>query len=267
MKKALILGLIGAIALVVVAKKTNVCSYVTTFAHQVERDAQAQVPTKFEIDRIRAEIASMDSDVTQMIRPVAEYRADIEMLRRDIVKGNAKVDEQKKNLLAIAEELQANPKGMIPVGTKRFTADKVRAQLERDTDGLKRIELDLKTKQKILDAKELSLKATQDQLAKVVTKKREYELRLAQLETEAETLRISQIATDVKFDSSRSSQIETALKELERRIVAQTAEIELHNSNTINLHQERTSQTPADLSVIRNYLEGHEEAPKTANSK
>lgn len=260
MKKALIVGMIGAIALVVVAKKTNLCSYATTFVAQVRQEAQNEIPTKFEIDRIRNEIASMDGDVTQMIRPVAEYRADIEMLRRDIVKGNAKVEEQKKNLLAVVQDLEAN-KVFVQVGKHKFTAEKVRAQLNRDMEGVKRIEVDLKTKQKILDAKEASFKATQEQLAKVVNKKREYELRLAQLETEAETLRIAQIATEVKFDSGRASQIEEALKGLERRLVAETTAIELHNSNVINLQQERT-QAPADLSVIRNYLEGSEETAK-----
>lgn len=266
MKKALIVGLIGAFALICVAKRTNFVSYACTAVSQAQQEARDQIPTKFEIERIRNEIASLDSDVTQMIRPVAEYRADIEMLRRDIVKGTAKVDEQKKNLLAVVKDLEANPKGQLLVGNKRFSAEKVRAQLDRDMEGVKRIEVDLKAKQKILDAKELSFKATQEQLAKVVTKKREYELRLAQLETEAETLRVAQIATDVKFDSSRATQIEEALKGLERRLVAEQSAVELHNSQVINLQQERT-QAPANLDVIRNYLEGNEEAATTATNK
>jgi hypothetical protein len=264
MKKALIVGLIGAFALIVVAKKTNFVSYLGTAVTQAQQEAHNQIPTKFEIERIRNEIANLDSDVTQMIRPVAEYRADIEMLRRDIVKGSAKVEEQKKNLLAVVRELEANPKGHILVGTKRFTADKVRVQLDRDMEGVKRIEVDLKTKQKILDAKELSFKATQEQLAKVVNKKREYELRLAQLETEAETLRIAEIATTTKFDSSRATQIEEALRGLERRLIARTSEVELHNSQVIDLQQERT-EAPANLDVIRNYLEGNEEPAATVN--
>jgi len=266
MKKALIVGMIGAIALVVVAKKTSMLSYVGTCVSQATQEAQNQIPTKFEIDRIRHEIANLDSDVLQMIRPVAEHRADIEMLRRDIARGTIKVDADKKHLLAIAQDLEANPKGMIPFGNKMYPVAKVQAQLERDTLSLKRVEADLRTKQKVLDAKELSLKATQEQLAKVVTKKREYEVRLAQLESEAETLRVAQIATDIKIDSSRASQIETALKDLERRIIADRETVELHNNQVINLQQERT-QAPVDLNVIRNYLEGNEEPAKTATSK
>jgi len=263
MKKALIVGMIGAVALVFVAKKTSMLSYVGTCVSQAQQEAQNQIPTKFEIDRIRHEIANLDSDVLQMIRPVAEHRADIEMIRRDITRGTANIEEQKRKLLAVAQDLEANPKGPIFVGTKSFPASKVQAQLERDTLSLKRVEADLKSKQRVLDAKELSLKATQEQLAKVVTKKREYEVRLAQLETEAETLRVAQIATDIKIDNSRASQIETALKDLERRIIADRETVELHNNQVINLQQERTP-APVDLNVIRNYLEGNEEAAKTA---
>ena len=44
MKKALIIGLIGAVALVVVAKKTNMFSYASTLCAQVERLAAAPFP-------------------------------------------------------------------------------------------------------------------------------------------------------------------------------------------------------------------------------
>lgn len=264
MKKALIVGLIGAFALIFVAKKTNIVSYLGTAVTNAQQEAKNQIPTKFEIERIRHEIANLDSDVLQMIRPVAAHRADIEMLRRDIARGTLKVEEQKKSLLSVAQDLEANPKGLISVGNKKYPAPKVQAQLERDTVNLKRVEADLRMKQKVLDAKELALKATQDQLAKVVTKKREYEVRLAQLESEAETLRVAQIATDVKIDNGRASQIETALRELERKIIADRETVELHNSQVIDLNQERT-EAPASLDVIRNYLEGSEESAVTAN--
>lgn len=264
MKKYLIIGLVGLVALFVVGKKTNVFSYASTLVASVEAGAKDQVPTKFELERIRHEIKNLDGDISQMVRPIAEHRVVVEKMRKDIAKSQANIDEQKKKYLEIIEELEAGKKNFTVAGRK-LTRDQVDNQLRRDMDHLKVMEKNVKTQHQLLEAKEAALKGTQEQLAKVVTKKREYEVRLAQLETEAETLRVAQIATDIKIDSSRASQIESALKDLERRIIADRETVELHNNQVINLQQERT-QAPVDLNVIRNYLEGNEDA-KTANSK
>src|SRR5437660_1631801 len=43
MKKLMIIGLIGAVALVAIAKKTNVFSYASTFANHVSAETQKQI--------------------------------------------------------------------------------------------------------------------------------------------------------------------------------------------------------------------------------
>lgn len=81
-KKYLLVGIIGALALMFIGTKTNVFSYVRTGWAHVQKEADATIPTKFEIERIRQEIASLDGDISQMIRPIAEYKAEIQRTRR-----------------------------------------------------------------------------------------------------------------------------------------------------------------------------------------
>jgi chromosome segregation ATPase len=268
MKKALVIGLIGAIALVGLAKFTGWDSYAKTWFARADRDIKNDLPAKFEIDRMRNEIASMDGDLSNMIRPIAEYRADIEMLRRDIARGTTTTAEQKKNLVPIVEQLQAGQKHIF-VNNKKHTPEQVQAQLDRDLDRIKKAETDLKTKQKILDAKETSLKAAQDQLAKVVTKKREYQLRLAQLEAEAETLQVGQVGIDVKFDNTRAAQIEADLKAFEHRIETERARLDLLNHGVVNLqpNPQEPARPSLDLNAVRNYLEGNDESSKVADNR
>ena len=201
MKKMLIVGMIGAVALFVIAKKTNVFSYGSTLISQVATDAKNQVPTKFELDRIRNEIAALDGDISQMIRPVAEYKAEIGKLREDIVKNQTSINEKKKVLLGFVEKLEGNPKEVV-CGTKRIPADRVKDEVQRESERLKVLENSVKAHQQMLEAKEISLKATQEQLAKVVAKKREYEVRLAQLEAMDQTLQVARIVSDIKIDTA-----------------------------------------------------------------
>lgn len=268
MKKLLIVGMIGAVALIAIATKTNLCSYAGTFFSSVQREAKNSVPTKFELERVRHEIASLDSDISNMIRPIAEYKSIIEKMRKDITKNQGKIEEQKKTMLTVVEDLKDEPK-VLEYGGKKFTAEQVRRQLARDTESLKHLEKTTRTQLQVLEAKEQALRATQDQLAKVIAKKREYEVRLAQLEADEESLKVAAIGTEFKFDSSRATQIEEALTAIEQRQDVARKEIELRNGELVNnipLH-DRT-RTPTSLDAIRAYLEGHEQpADKTASNK
>lgn len=267
MKKYIIIGMIGAVALVAIAKKTNVFSYASTLVAQVEKDAKNQVPTKFELERIRHEITALDSDIGQMIRPIAEYKSVIERMRKDITRNQANIEDQKKTLLAVVEDLKGDPDHLVYAG-KKFSAERVRQQLQRDTESLKHLEKCVRTQQQVLEAKEQSLKATQEQLAKVISKKREYQVRLAQLEAQEETLQVARIGTEFKFDNTRATQIEEALAGVEQRQDVERQVIELRNGNLVTIPlNDRTQTGPVDLQTIRNYLEGAVEPAKTASTK
>jgi hypothetical protein len=127
---------------------------------------------------------------------------------------------------------------------------------------LKLCEKNLKTQQQVLEAKELALKATQEQLAKVVSKKREYELRLAQLEAMDQTLQVAKIGSTIKIDASRATQIEEALQNLEKRLTTDSEELKIRTGE-INLFEREPE--PVDFDAIRTYLQGGEQAEKAAN--
>jgi chromosome segregation ATPase len=264
MKKALVIGLIGAIALVIVAKKTNVCSYASTLVSQVERDAKKQIPTKFEIERIRNEIANLDADVSQMIRPIAEYKADIEKLRKEISQTQRDLEKKNADLIVVVDKIQ-DVQGMVVLAGRKHPVEKVRQQVQRETDHLKLMEKNIAAQQQVLEAKENSLKATQEQLAKVISLKREFEVRLAQLEAMDQTIQVSRIASNVKIDTSRATKIQHALQGIEHKLQADMHELDLRKTdgNAIDLY-EPESET-LDLQAISNYLRGTEPAAKTAS--
>lgn len=267
MKKWLIVGILGAVALVVVLKKTNVTSYASTLMSQVSKDAQDQVPTKFELERIRGEIGALDGDISQMIRPIAEYKYTIEKMRKDIAKSEKNIEERKKNLLTVLEELDANKKFVI--NDRTVSHEQVRKQLARDTEALKQIEKHVKVQQQVLEGKENALKATQEQLAKVVTKKREYEIRLSQLEAEEESLKVMSVGADLKIDPTRAAQIEEALAAIEKRQSVARHELTMKTEGDIaNINLQDRNRTAPDINAIRSYLEGTEQpTEKSASNK
>jgi chromosome segregation ATPase len=266
MKKYLLIGIIGTVALVFIGAKTNLSSYAQTFLRQVEKQADNSIPTKFEIERIRQEITSLDGDISQMIRPIAEYKAEIQRTRQEVTTSQKTIDEKKAKLLAHFEKVDGNKK-FVRCNDKDWPVEKFTAELQRQTEIVKNQELNLKTKQQVLEAKEKSLKATQEQLAKVVSKKREYEARLAELEALDQSLQVARIASDIKIDNSRATQIEDALRKLEDKLRADGAELDLRRGENANLNLFEQEPAPLDLQALRSYLEGNDANGKVANNK
>jgi peptidoglycan hydrolase CwlO-like protein len=251
-----------------VMKKTSLLSYAGTFWCQVRDETKRQVPTKFEIDRVRHELAGMDTDISKTLRPIAEHMAAINRLKKDIKATRAGLAEQKASILTMTKDLDGNPSVLVYAG-EEYSAERVRLKLQRDFDSYKRCEAHLKSQEKLLDAKERSLSAAREQLAKLVAKKREYEIRLAQLEADEETLQIARIGSKLPIEeSNRATEIEAALSEIEHRHEVQRAEAELLNgpfaSDFIPVQQRTTSSNAVNLDEIRSYFQNGSEKREAA---
>jgi chromosome segregation ATPase len=267
--KKLIVAVLVIGACVWFVKKSALFSYASTVWSQVRAETKNAVPTRFEIERVRNEIANLDGDVGTMIRPIAEYKAAVVRLHKDIAKSEQALEEQKGILLSMTKDLEGNPTVLVYAG-EEYSADRVRHKLNKDFKSYQRLEGKVKSLRKLLEAKETSLKATQEQLAKVISKKREYELRLAQLEADEETLQIARIGSSLQIDTSRATQIEAALADIEDRQNVQRAEAEYKSGLLANdvIPVKERGQPVTDVQSIRNYLEGSStEAVKTATPK
>ena len=257
-RKLIIFGLILGVGFWLV-KKTSAFSYARVLWCHVTAQAKENVPTQVELDRVRLEIAQMDRDISNMLRPIAEHMAAVNRLKKDIDGTRGSLAEEKTVLLAVAKDLETNATTVEYRG-ELYSADRVRNKLQRDFDSFKRRENHLKSQEKLLDAKERALSATREQLAKMVSKKREYELRLAQLEADEETLKIARMGTKVKIDDSRATEIEAILSHIEHRHEVQRAELDLMSGPSANdfipAEQRTRPITKTEPTEIRNYLEG-----------
>lgn len=251
------LAVVGGLWFVV--SRTSLASYARTLWSVARTEVKNQVPTRFEMERVRTELAGLDGDIQKMIRPIAEYMASIGTLKKDIVRTRENLEEQRTVLLTMARDLEANPSFVVYRGEK-FDAERVRAKLERDFASFRRLEDNLNTQRKLLQAKETSLRATQEQLGKLVAKKREYELRLAGLEAQEETLQVARLGTNLRVDDSRATQIEAALADIERRQEIQRAEIELLTGDLAGelIPVPSRSRPEVDPATVRRYLESPE---------
>lgn len=268
MKKTIALLAAGVLAVVVLAKTTNVSSYVGTAWCKAKNAVKQQVPTEFEIDRISHDIANLDQALDRMIRPIAEHKVAVDRLRREVTDNEAKLAEQKKVLLdATAAVKRAVPGEKLVYAEKTYSVEKVKHKIALDFRGYKRFEATVEAQRKLLDSKEQTLQAAQEQLNTFIAKKKDFELQLAQLRAEHEVNKVAAVGTDITIDSTPLTNIAQSLKELKDSIDRDTFELEarrgIREVSGIQLNQPQ--QATVDLEAIQAHLEGG--APKTASNK
>src|SRR5207249_655125 len=129
--------------------------------------------------------------------------------------------------------------------------------LAHEFAAFKRFEQDLAAKEKLLDAQQQFVAASLDQLEKMVTAKRELEVRLEQLEADEAWIAANAVVTPLKTDNKRVAEIKNALDRIE---TSQTVEKEkqalvAHYGNRIG--DAPAGAAPAvNTSEIQNYLNG-----------
>ncbi len=266
MKKTIALLAAGTLALVVLAKTTNVSSYVGTAWCKAKNAVKQQVPTEFEIDRISHDIASLDTALERMIRPIAEHKVAVDRLRKEVSDNEAKLNEQKKVLLDATNAVKGAKKGeQLVFGDKPYSVELVKRKIARDFESYKRFEATVTAQKSLLESKESTLRAAQDQLNSFMAKKRDFELQLAQLRAEHEVNKVAAVGTDIEIDNTPLTNIAQALADLkdavERdRIILETRK-GIVDINGIQLNQPHN--TAVDLDAIQAHLENGAPTAKT----
>ncbi len=238
----------------VVNKTTNLGSYAGTLWSEARSETKKHISTKFEIQRARHEIAQLDKDISGAIRPIAEYKAALQQLDKDIRQGQTNVVDRREALLRLTHDLEAKP-ATVTIGGRVVSAEKAKAALERDFEGFQRLERHIDSLKKLQEAKQQSLEASHEQLNKLIGKKREFEVRLAQLETDEETLQIASLGNKMAVDDNRASAIEAVLGEIEQRQNVRRAELELASGDLISDALANPRRATTDLAGMRDYLQ------------
>jgi chromosome segregation ATPase len=254
MKKLVVLGLVALVALWA-ARKTHLASYVRTLWGQVRQEAKAQVPVRFEFERIRQEIDQLDDDIRAMAGPLAEHMASVAELRRDLGHSKDALARQKAGLLTMTECLK-QPGERVAYRGEQVSADGLRRQLQRDFALYKQLQAHAATQQKLLATKERALEAAREQLDKLIAKKDEFKVQLAQLEAEQQLIEAAGTGTGLRVDDSRAGEIAAALAAVRHEQEVARNKLSLLTGEAVTA--DAPGQQPgASAEEVRAYLTGH----------
>jgi chromosome segregation ATPase len=224
-KKILIAGVAVVLGLLVV-KKTELGSHLSTFWKHTKTSVRNAVPIDNEIDRLRDEIARLGKDYKTHYSSLAEEMVAINRLKKEITEVEKGLDKQKADIDTMKTDLKSGTR-IIEYGDVRYSREQVERQLKRSFESYKRCEEGLKAKKELLEAREQGLAAAKDKLSEMMRARTEMEVELARLEAEFKSLQVAQTRSKFKLDDSDFARVKEAIARLQDRIETErtTAEI------------------------------------------
>jgi chromosome segregation ATPase len=257
MTKKIVIAAVIVVAGLWLVKKTQVCSYASMLVARGQETVRQQIPRDFQLARAKNEIQRLDRDYQGLLGPIAERKAAVKKLEREINNTTSKLQEQREALVALTKAIDAKEAQIVYNGAT-YSLERAKTKLQREFATFKKMESQLATKEKLLEAQQKNLVATLDQLDKLVTQKRQLEVRLAELEAEEETLAAARIQSPVATDDGRVAEIKRILDDIEHR---QSVETQLHQlqqtyGSKIGDATPSVEGPAANFTEIRDYLEG-----------
>jgi len=231
-KKLLIAAVAVLVGLTVVTSPTWLGSLLRTKWKNCTTWARKQVPVETEIQRLRDEVARLSNVTRKHFSDLAEETVAVENLRKDVSTLEANLARQKKNILALKEDL-ATGEEFVKVGEGTYPKAQVKRQLSRDFEAYKVAEEHLKAKRDLLAAKEESLSAAREQLKAMQDQRETLRNELARLEAEYKKVRVAQTKSKFHLDDSQLSKVKADIEALKRRIEIDKETLDLEAKNAV----------------------------------
>jgi len=224
-KKGVLGAALGAGALFLVFG-ISAPSYVRTAFHKARHSAQDRIPTQFQIDRARDEVANLEPAIIENRETLARAEVDVEHLENEIASTQANLAVEKRELLSLRDSVKNGDYRL--AGRVTFSPEEIKANLASKLDHYKAVSRVIEEKEATLKARQKAVSAARLQMTNLVTAKRNLMTKLEGIEAKLRMIEATQGKNEFNFDDSALSRAKETISDLEKRleVKARVAEIE-----------------------------------------
>jgi chromosome segregation ATPase len=214
-KKGLLATALGTGALFLVFG-TSAPSYIKTAFCKVRQSAKDSIDARFEIERARTEIASLQPAFDQNKVTLARAEVAADRLEKEIGEVQASLDHQRDQIVALQAQIKKGDYRL--TGHIVGTADEARTRLANRVDHYRDTEGFLKEKQELLKSKHQLIESAHSQLENLKAQKQTLLTRLNKIEARLSLMEAQRPDTSFNFDSSALARAKEAVAGLEERL-------------------------------------------------
>lgn len=241
-----------------ILKTTRMASYGRVMFEKARAGLQRAVPPEVEIESLRSEIARMDNDIRNSLRPLAEKMVSIEQEEQAIKTTEAKLSRDREQLVRLTDEVASNSE-RVTFNNTNLTLDQAKRRLNNGVSIYESGKSNLESRKRRLEALRTSVAATQEQLNQLMEQKRTFAEQLDQVVADLEVQKLNEIAKPLPIDNNKVSSIQERLRRLRQDLRVRQTTRDLVGQWEPKLNDNAptvptTTSQPVDLNRIRNVL-------------
>lgn len=192
-------------------------SYLTTTAGWMSRSVRESVPVKFELERARKMIASLEPEIGRHKRDIAREELELRRIEEQITSSRETLADTWGDIQRLREDLARGDSNFVYSG-RTYSARQVETDLTNRFERYETREATVANLEQILQARERGLAAAQDKLQAMIAAKRQLEVQVENLEARLKMVEVAKTASELRIDDSQLSRTRELLSDLEARI-------------------------------------------------
>jgi hypothetical protein len=192
-------------------------SYVRSSAKGVRTAIKETVPIEFELRRARDLLEDIIPEMQANIRLIAEEEVEVAALKGEIAKNRDGLNDEQSKIKTLRASLE-QPRAQYCFAGRNYTHDEVKADLATRFERYKESEVVLASKVKVLEAREKSLDAARQMLAKTTSEKRILENKIEALAGQYRLVKAASVGSKIQVDNSKLAQTEKLIAQIQKRL-------------------------------------------------
>lgn len=199
---------------------SNAWSYLRTCGNELRQTVKRQVPLEFEVRHAQQMVEDLIPEIRHAMHMIAEQQVEVEAQQRAVDRRQVSLKQQKEAILALRENLDQNDDATrYVVAGRTYTEDQIEKDLETRFRRYKLAEETLSREEQILQARRSALQSNEDQLATLISTKKDLEAQLAQLDARMRAVQAAESVSPVKhLDDSRLNRAKAQIAELNKQL-------------------------------------------------
>ncbi|MCA9036290.1 MAG: hypothetical protein KDA91_14240 [Planctomycetaceae bacterium] len=196
---------------------TDSFSYLRTFGKNVRTAVKSEITPEFELARIRDEVDNLLPEIRRHMTVVAEQSVDVKDMERSLADKESNLTRQKDAILALRSDLESGS-SKFTYKAVSYTRGEVEADLSHRFESYRSAEDSIKRDRQILTAQKDTLRANQQKLDTMLSKKQDLVVKVAQLEARLKQVQAAEAVNCIEIDDSKLARVEQLIKDVNRQL-------------------------------------------------
>jgi len=196
---------------------TDMVSYIRSSVRSVQTAVKDTVPIEFELRRGRDLLLEIIPEMHANIRLIAQEEIEVANLKTDIESSAKVLADAGQQIKLLHKKMNLQHTNYI-FGEHKYSRNAVKDELSRRFEQYKESEIILKSKHRLLAAREKSLNAAVQLLEKTRSQKRLLQDKIEGLASQYRLVRAAAVGSTIQVDSSKLAQTEKLIADIKKRL-------------------------------------------------